>query len=177
MSALVIGAGAVGQVFGRRLQLGGAGDPSGPIFASVSDVVERKVPQCKAEMDHVNGQPDREFRPLRFIGEPIEVQFDKAPILEKKPGCPDRFRWNEQWHDIVATLGEWRDYNRKGRMARNMRPEHLATAERRGSWGVGRFYFRVRTDSDQVFDLYYDRAPKNVDERKGAWFLYREMSG
>jgi len=29
--------------------------------------------------------------------------------------------------------------------------------------------------SKQVFDLYYDRAPKNADSRKGAWFLYREM--
>jgi hypothetical protein len=56
-----------------------------------------------------------------------------------------------------------------------MRAEHGAVAESRGSWGVGRFYFRVRTLGGQVFDLYYDRAPKNVDERKGAWFLYREM--
>jgi hypothetical protein len=27
----------------------------------------------------------------------------------------------------------------------------------------------------QVFDIYYDRAMKNIDERKGQWFLYREM--
>jgi hypothetical protein len=24
--------------------------------------------------------------------------------------------------------------------------------------------------------LYYDRAPKKAGDRKGAWFLYREMS-
>jgi hypothetical protein len=34
----------------------------------------------------------------------------------------------------------------------------------------------VRVDTGQIFDLYYDRAPKNADDRKGAWFLYREMS-
>lgn len=61
-------------------------------------------------------------------------------------------------------------------MAVNMRPEHAAVASRRGSWGVGRFYYRVRTDTGRVFDLYYDRAPKSADDRKGAWFLYREMS-
>jgi len=28
---------------------------------------------------------------------------------------------------------------------------------------------------NQVFDIYYDRAMKNVDDRKGQWFIYREM--
>jgi hypothetical protein len=56
-----------------------------------------------------------------------------------------------------------------------MRPTHAAAAERRGSWGVGRDYYRVRTDSGRVFDLYYDRAPGSVHDRKGAWFLLREL--
>ena len=61
-------------------------------------------------------------------------------------------------------------------MARNMSPAHLAAASRRGSWGVGPDYYRVRTQSSQVFDLYYDRAPTKAGDRKGGWFLYREMS-
>ncbi len=61
-------------------------------------------------------------------------------------------------------------------MARNMRPERAAMASHRGSWGVGRDYYRVRTDCGRVFDLYYDRAPKNAGDRKGAWYLYREMT-
>jgi hypothetical protein len=73
-------------------------------------------------------------------------------------------------------LAEWRDYTRRGRMARNMQPQHAAVASQRGSWGVGLFYFRVRVDGGQIFDLYYDRAPKSADARKGAWFLYRELS-
>jgi hypothetical protein len=56
-----------------------------------------------------------------------------------------------------------------------MRPAHAVVAAGRGSLNVGRFYFRVKVDSGQVFDLYYDRAMKNVDERKGQWFLYREL--
>jgi hypothetical protein len=122
------------------------------------------------------GELDMEIKPLRFIGEAIEVQFDRPPALEKTPGCPDRFVWRGETYHIVEMLSEWHDFGRRGRMAVNMRPEHAATASRRGSWGVGRFYFRVRTDSGQVFDLYYDRAPKSVDDRKGAWFLFREMS-
>jgi hypothetical protein len=31
------------------------------------------------------------------------------------------------------------------------------------------------TAGQRVFDLYYDRAMKNVDRRKGEWFLYREL--
>jgi hypothetical protein len=117
-----------------------------------------------------------EHKSLRFIAELVEVQFDEPPSLEKKPGCPDRFVWNDETYQVTEEIGEWQDYSRRGRMARNMRAEHAAVAENRGSWGVGRFYFRVRTLGGRVFDLYYDRAPKNVDERKGAWFLYREMS-
>ena len=66
--------------------------------------------------------------------------------------------------------------DRRGRMANNMRPEHAELAAERGSWGVGRFFFRIRTDSGPIFDLYYDRAPKGTANRKGAWFLFREMA-
>jgi hypothetical protein len=30
-------------------------------------------------------------------------------------------------------------------------------------------------DTGQIFDLYYDRAMKSVDKRKGQWFIYREL--
>ena len=47
--------------------------------------------------------------------------------------------------------------------------------QQRGSWGVGQDYYRVRTAEGRIFDLYYDRAPKNVFRRKGGWFLDREI--
>jgi hypothetical protein len=110
-----------------------------------------------------------------FIAEEITAEFDEAPMLEKKPGCPDRFVWRGEVFEVAEMLYEWHDYKRRGRMARNMQPQHAAVAENRGSWGVGRDYFRVRTAEGRVFELYYDRAPKGVDERKGGWFLYREL--
>jgi hypothetical protein len=116
------------------------------------------------------------FTPLRFIGEAIEVEFDQPPLLEKRPDCPDRFTWRGDLYRITAVLSEWYDYGRRGRMAQNMSPAHATVASQRGSWGVGRFYFRVHVDTGQIFDLYYDRAPKSVDDRKGNWFLYREMA-
>lgn len=115
------------------------------------------------------------IKPLRFIGQEVQVEFDKKPTLEKKPPAPNRFIWKGHTYRVDSILSEWQDFGRKGRMARNMRPENAAKALRRGSWGVGRFYFRVLTDSGRIFDLYYDRAPKNVEDRKGSWFLDREM--
>ena len=110
-----------------------------------------------------------------FISEAIDTMFNQPPALEKKPGCPDQFTWRGTTYRIVEMLREWHDYERRDRMAHNMRPEHAATASRRGSWGVGRDYYRVRTDEGRIFELYYDRAPGRTGSRKGGWFLYREL--
>ena len=114
--------------------------------------------------------------PFRFIGDEIEVVFDEPPALEKKPGCPDAFTWRDETFRIVESISERTDYTRRGRFARNMQPEHAAVAASRGSWGVGRFFFRVRVEGDRFFELYYDRAPKDAAQRKGAWFLRSELA-
>lgn len=113
----------------------------------------------------------------RFFAEPIQAIFDDPPVLEKKPGCPDGFVWREEEHRILEILSEWHDYGRRGRMARNMAPPHAAVARKRGSWGVGQDYFRVKTDHNRIFDIYYDRSPQDSDHRKGDWFIYRELLG
>jgi hypothetical protein len=116
------------------------------------------------------------MRSVRFISEPVEVYFEQAPVFEKIPDCPSGFVWRGERYQIMQTLAEWRDYTRRGRAARNMRPTHAETAQRRGSWGVGQYYFRILTDQNRIFDLYYDRAPKDADHRKGSWFLYQELA-
>ena len=120
--------------------------------------------------------------PLHFYDDLIEVLFDSPPALEKSPPCPNGFIWRGQTFRVTESLSEWADFARRGRNAKNMRPAHAVVAAGRGSLNVGRFYFRVRavlssssTAGQRVFDLYYDRAMKNVDERKGQWFLYREL--
>ena len=76
---------------------------------------------------------------------------------------------------IETLVTEWRDYQRRGRMGSNMRPENIAKATRKGSWGVGRYYFRVRVENGRIFDIYYDRAPKGLSQRQGSWYLLREL--
>lgn len=123
------------------------------------------------------------LQPVRFIGAPITVEFAQPPALEKAPPCPSIFVWAETPHRVTALLAEWHDYSRRGRMARNMRPEHAARAAQHGSWGVGRYYFRVRAitpataaTAGQIFELYYDRAPQEAGQRAGGWFLVSELA-
>jgi Domain of unknown function (DUF6504) len=111
-----------------------------------------------------------------FIGEEVEVHFDHPPVRRKTPNCPDSFTWREQTYRIIEKLSEWSDFSRRGKMARNMQPAHAAVAASCGSLGVGRFFFRVRANSGQVFDIYYDREIRDVDDRLGHWFVYREIN-
>ena len=115
------------------------------------------------------------FVPIHFIGEEIQARFSQSPLRQKTPPCPYGFIWEDRLYQVTGKLSEWADFTRRGRMARNMRPAHLTTAEEHGSLGVGRFYFRVRVDTGQFFDLYYDREIRDVDDRLGHWFLYCEL--
>lgn len=116
-----------------------------------------------------------DLTPIHFFDEHIEVIFNVPPTLEKSPTCPNGFIWNEKTYHIIESLSEWSDFTRRGKMSKNMRPAHAEVASTRGSLNVGRFYFRVKVDSGQIFDIYYDRAIKSVDDRKGEWVLYREL--
>jgi Family of unknown function (DUF6504) len=115
------------------------------------------------------------YQAIHFYDHPIQPIFDTPPAREKTPDCPNGFIWDDKTYRVIEMLSAWSDFVRRGKMANNMRPAHAAVASNRGSLNVGRFYFRVRVDTDQVFDIYYDRAMKSLDERKGQWFIYREL--
>lgn len=100
--------------------------------------------------------------------------FQQEPTYEKTPPCPDAFIWRGERFEITAVLSERRDFTRRGRMARNMSPDHTSRASHIGSLGVGRFFFQVRVHNGRIFELYYDRAVKDADDRKGHWVLFTE---
>jgi len=126
--------------------------------------------------------------PIHFYDHPIQVVFDQELVRRKVPPCPDGFTWEGKEWRVEEKLAEWVDFSRHGRMKRNMAPVHAAVASGRGSLGVGRFYFRVRArlagkkrkrDTEplpRIFDIYYDREVKSVDDRLGDWMLYRELA-
>lgn len=110
-----------------------------------------------------------------FIAEDISVHFDTPPLHRKSPPCPNAFTWRGERLTVSRCLSEWKDFGRRGRMARNMQPQHAAVASNRGSWGVGRFYFEVEVDGGECFRIYYDRAPKDAGDRDGHWILLAEL--
>jgi hypothetical protein len=117
-----------------------------------------------------------DYVPVHFFDQPITVRFAVDPARQKTPPCPDSFTWEGREYRVVEKLSEWFDFARRGKSARNMQPAHATVASRRGSLGVGRFYFRFRVEGGQVFDIYYDRQVKSADDRLGHWFLYRELT-
>jgi hypothetical protein len=112
-----------------------------------------------------------------FIHEPIEAIFHEPPMFSKTPPCPDAIIWRGEFFPVLEMLESWQDFKRRGKYARNMRAEHLEVASRRGSWGVGRYHFRVRVPDNRIFQIYYDRAPENAGDRAGHWFMFGERRG
>jgi len=108
----------------------------------------------------------------QFIDEAITVSYDEEQVRLKSPSCPNGFTWRGADYRITRSLEEWSDFKRRGRYARNMSAPHMAAAARAGSWGVRRFYFKVQAASGEVFVIYYDRAPEDVDNRMGGWFVF-----
>lgn len=123
-------------------------------------------------------ETDERYSPGRaaFIGEPVEPFYPAPPQCVKSPVCPAGFIWRGEAHPVAELLAEWKDFTRRGRLARSMQPAHLRRALRFGSRGAGRFCFRVRTDAGRVFDLYYDRSGRDADGQAGHWFLFREFN-
>jgi hypothetical protein len=116
---------------------------------------------------------------MEFYAEEIEVRFDQEPVLEKRPGPPAAFTWRGREYVVVELLKEWHDYRKRGKTRSFYEKERgsywVKSGQRRGSWGVGRDYYRVRTATGEIFDIYYDRSPKG-QARKGQWILSRRQT-
>lgn len=114
---------------------------------------------------------------MEFHSEPITVEFSAEPLLEKRPGLPAAFAWRGKWYKITRLVKEWHDYRKRGNMEefyrrkRGNAPDLKSSS--RGSWGVGRDYYRVVTDSGEIFDIYYDRKP--FKQKKGEWVLLKKV--
>ncbi|MGD2250965.1 MAG: DUF6504 family protein [Candidatus Methanofastidiosia archaeon] len=110
-----------------------------------------------------------------FYSEPITVKFEKEPLLEKKPGPPDVFVWRGKSYTIIRVEKEWHTYNKQGKIEKfySQKGNAPELTPPKGSWGVGRDYYRVKTDTGEVFVIYYDRQPKK--SKKGQWILLKKV--
>jgi len=115
---------------------------------------------------------EKQPRNVQFVGEKITISPSNEQLYKKSPNCPLSFTWRGISFPIVRQISAWQDFARRGRMQKNMRPNHALRALRKGSWGVGRFFFQVETSDGKICVIYYDRSPENVFNRQGNWFLF-----
>ena len=112
---------------------------------------------------------------VRYIGKEIIPGYTNGVLFVKDPACPDFFMQDQQIYVVKQVLSEWRDYQRKGNKTHNMRESHLQRAHLKGSWGTGRYYFRVETECGHTFEIYYDRTPSSRQNKFGHWVLFKEI--
>ena len=93
-----------------------------------------------------------------FIGRPIEVRQAgevKAPVA---------FRLGDTEYEVAEVLEAWQDHSfgLAEPLKKNWRLRHH------------RNYYRVRTSSGDVFEIYLDRGSLKHPERR-RWYLYRRL--
>lgn len=93
---------------------------------------------------------------VEFYTEPIAVEFDTPPAFARRPPCPDRLVWRGETFHVADLLAEWR--RATPRITKRMR-----------RLGLARIYFRIRTTTGRIFDIYFDPV-----HNRGAWFMSRE---
>jgi len=114
---------------------------------------------------------------MELYSEPITVKFENEPLFEKKSGVPDSFVWRGKSYLIVSVENEWHNCDIRGKMEKLYYQKRGSAPELRprkgGSWGVGRDYYEVKTDTSEIFVIYYDRQPKK--SKKGEWILLKKV--
>ena len=94
--------------------------------------------------------------PPKFIGQKINVTTDGA-IKE-----PQSFTWENRDYEVAEILLAWMDWGfPQGSTQRDWRSRRH------------RNYYRVRTDSGQIFEIYHDRGPTGGG---GAWYLFQQLT-
>ena len=90
----------------------------------------------------------------KFIGEPIEV------ATQGETHAPLCFTWKDKQYHIERVLLSWFDWN-------------FPAGAKRRDWKSRRHrrYYRVATETGEVFEIYRDRR---TSERTGDWVCYQQ---
>jgi hypothetical protein len=91
----------------------------------------------------------------RFISEPIQVEAT-GTIRQ-----PQSFTWRGEQYRITEIILAWMDWG-------------FPSGSSQKDWRSRRHrnYFRVRTESGEVFELYNERAAAGPTN---AWYLYQQL--
>ncbi|HEX9750928.1 MAG TPA: DUF6504 family protein [candidate division Zixibacteria bacterium] len=93
----------------------------------------------------------------KFVGERITV------TTQGEIPAPVTFRWNKSVFTVAEIIVSWFDW---GFPAGAMQRDWKTRRHRR--------YYRVRTDSGDIFEIYFDRK---TPSGTGEWYLYQKLDG
>lgn len=93
--------------------------------------------------------------PPKFIGQSIDVTTD-GEVKE-----PVSFTWKGRDYDIEEILLSWMDWGF---------PQSASQRDWRNR--RHRNYYRVRTTSGQIFEIYHDRGPAGGTD---DWYLFQQL--
>ena len=90
-----------------------------------------------------------------FIDQAIEVR------TAGEPAQPVAFDWQGTSYDVADILHQWFDWG-------------FGAGTPRRTWRTRRHrtYFRLRTTSDEVFEMYADRG---TGSQRPVWYLYQRL--
>ena len=99
--------------------------------------------------------------PVDFVGREIEVRMS-----EGDSPAPVAFSLGEREFKVAEQLATWQDhaFAATGRGGRNWRQPQQ------------RWFFRVRADDGEVYELYVDWSPGRR-RRAARWYLHRHWTG
>lgn len=91
----------------------------------------------------------------RFISEPVTVRTGQ------EQNDPIEFEWQGTVHRVVEVAHRWSDWG-------------FAAGAHQRNWRTRRHrnYYRVRTDADELFELYLDRGTPSP---RPVWVLLRQL--
>jgi hypothetical protein len=97
----------------------------------------------------------------RFVSEPIrpaEDSFVFAGTPAGEPPVPQRFTWRDTEYTVAEVL--------------ERRRETGPCTHGSGELYARKHWFRVRTTTGEVMNLYFERHARSRAERKKRWWLY-----
>lgn len=103
--------------------------------------------------------------------DPIEVGFASEGAAGKVSGRPSSFKWRGREHRIVRVLRQWYDAGglpRRRDFGGRQAPFFGGAARR-----AGRDWYRVLTESGEIFEIYHDRRPGG--KKEDAWILGKKL--
>lgn len=100
----------------------------------------------------------------RFVSElvhPAEESFDFAGTPAGDPPIPRRFKWRDKEYTVADVLERRRDTG--------------PCTHGSGELYARKHWFRVRTTTGEVMNLYFERHARSKAQRKKRWWLYSIM--